>query len=64
MRYADPFRVQAEQTLERSRADIEQQRKRLRQVWVTTFAVHAKIERTQLLLNQIDKALLRFNSTR
>jgi hypothetical protein len=33
-------------------------------VWVAAFAVHSKIERTQLLLKQIDKALLRFKAAR
>ncbi len=61
---SDPFLVQARQTLEHSRADIERQKKRLQQVWVATFAVHSRIERTKLLLKDIDRALLRFNTAR
>jgi hypothetical protein len=64
MRAADPFIVQAKQTVERSRADVELQKNRLQQVWAAASAVHSKLERTQLLLKQIDSALLRFNASR
>jgi hypothetical protein len=64
MRHADPFIVQVKQAVECSRAELELQKSRQHQIWVAASALHSKLQRTQLLLKQIDSALLRFNEAR